>query len=85
MQCLNGTAPIAAIVQMEQAYGFYNMTQAQIESKVESFLVFHFAEAVTQIGKISTDYNAGNYDQTGKDMGALVQMVFGGSEEIAFF
>jgi hypothetical protein len=75
-QCLQGSGPQAALVQAEQAYNIYGLTQAQIESKIETYVVFHLSAVVAAVTKTLNDFNAGNYDQAGHDAGALAQQIF---------
>jgi Zn finger protein HypA/HybF involved in hydrogenase expression/extradiol dioxygenase family protein len=77
--CLAGAGPTAALTQFEQAYHIYGLTEAQIESKVESYAVFHLSTIVKDIGQTNTDYKAAQYDAAGKEAGVLIQAVFGGS------
>jgi len=81
-QCLNGTGPQAALLQAEQAYNIAGLSAAQIESKIESYVVFHLAAVVAQVKQTNTDFTAGNFDAAGHDAGKLAQSIFGGSMSV---
>jgi len=52
------------------------MTVQEIESKIESYAVFHLAALVADVQKMSTAFDAEQYESVGEQVGAVVQQIF---------
>jgi len=78
-QCLAGSGPQAALAQVLQAYHIAGLTESQIESKVESYAVFHLATLKSDVGQVNSDWQKSQFSAAGSEAGVLVQAIFGGS------
>jgi len=76
LTCLNSTASMAEVTQAETAYGIAGMTPQQIESKIESYAVFHLAALVADVKQINTAFDNEQYTSVGQQVGAIAQEIF---------
>jgi len=73
-QCLNTSQDS---IKVAQAFCVYNQDPNAVQKKVEEYVVMHFSELKADVATMNTDYSAGNYNQVGKDGGAVLQEIFG--------
>lgn len=59
------------------AYGLSNYTYAQISAKIGGYIITHLSTAHQEVVNASSDFQSGNYVQTGKDGGLFLLEVFG--------
>jgi len=67
---------LAEVTQVEQAYNIAGLSLQQIESKIESYAVFHLAALVTDVKNMNTEFDNEQFEQVGKAAGAVAQAIF---------
>jgi len=67
---------LAEVTQVEQAYNIAGLSLQQIESKIESYAVFHLAALVTDVKNMNTEFDNEQFEQVGKSAGAVAQAIF---------
>jgi len=73
---LNSTASLAEVSAAATAYGIAGMTIQQIESKLESYAVFHLAALVADVKQINTAFDAEQFTSVGTQVGVIAQEIF---------
>jgi len=74
--CLNSTASLAEVSQVETAYGIAGLSTQQIVSKIESYAVFHLSTLVADVKTMNTEFDAEQYEQVGESIGTVAQAIF---------
>ena len=76
-QCLNSNEEV---LQSGEAYGTTNISLAQLLVKIQKYVVFHLSDMHSSFVNMNNDYQAGNYDAYGKDLGVFLQTIMSSDE-----
>jgi len=75
-QCMNNDSHVQ---EMYQAYGVVNMTVAQLNQKVLTYVISHLEKVHGEVVTANNDFQAGNYYQVGQDGGKFALDIFNSS------
>lgn len=72
--CLDSNAEMQ---QVFEAYNIYGLTPAQLETKIETYALFHLTALHQDAIVANSDFQAANYKMVGVELGTIIQTVFG--------